>query len=57
MPHPPPPERPGPEECCQRGCERCIFVWYEEALERWKGQVGPEHAAAILQAQLSGKKA
>jgi Oxidoreductase-like protein, N-terminal len=31
---PVPPCEPTPEECCQRGCEPCIFDRYYEALER-----------------------
>jgi hypothetical protein len=36
---PKPPERPDDAECCQRGCCPCIFDYYQDALERWKGQV------------------
>ncbi|MGQ0657222.1 MAG: oxidoreductase-like domain-containing protein [Chromatiales bacterium] len=35
----PPPEPPAPGECCGRGCERCVWVYYEEALERWRQRV------------------
>ena len=37
--YPPCPEKPAPSECCGRGCERCVFVYYEEALERWENTV------------------
>jgi hypothetical protein len=33
---PPPPDRPEPYECCGRGCEPCIFDYYNNALERWR---------------------
>ncbi|GEM_PF-6338476 len=36
---PPRPKEPDPSHCCGRGCERCIFVYYEEALARWHKRV------------------
>lgn len=36
---PPRPQEPLPEECCGRGCERCVYVYYEEALQRWEEKV------------------
>ncbi len=36
---PKPPLKPDPAECCGRGCCPCIFDYYEDALERWKGRV------------------
>ncbi|MBI4005591.1 MAG: hypothetical protein HY356_02880 [Gammaproteobacteria bacterium] len=36
---PPPPQEPHPDECCGRGCERCVYVYYEEALQRWEEEV------------------
>jgi hypothetical protein len=42
---PPRPEEPLPGECCGRGCERCVYVYYEEALQRWEEKV------ALLKAQ------
>ncbi len=36
---PPKPVAPLPGECCERGCERCVFVYYEEALQRWEEKV------------------
>jgi hypothetical protein len=36
---PPRPEEPLPGECCGRGCERCVYVYYEEALQRWEEKV------------------
>jgi hypothetical protein len=36
---PPPPREPLPEECCGRGCERCVYVFYEEALQRWQDKI------------------
>jgi len=43
---PPPPTEPLPEECCGRGCEKCVYVYYENALQRWQ-----EKVAAILSEQ------
>lgn len=25
--------------CCRRGCDPCIFDYYERALERWEDRV------------------
>ncbi|MGA0605957.1 oxidoreductase-like domain-containing protein [Phenylobacterium sp. VNQ135] len=36
---PSPPREPAPEECCGRGCEPCIFDYYERALERWEARI------------------
>lgn len=36
---PPRPEEPLPGECCGRGCERCVYVYYEEALQRWEEKI------------------
>ena len=33
------PEAPLPGECCGRGCERCVYVYYEEAVRRWEERV------------------
>lgn len=38
-PRPTPPERPLPEDCCQSGCNPCVFDLYEEALERYEAQL------------------
>jgi len=35
---PAPPAAPDPRSCCQRGCERCVFVAYYEALGAWRQQ-------------------
>jgi len=32
-PPPPPPEKPLPPDCCDSGCERCVFEIYAEAVE------------------------
>lgn len=33
---PTPPERPGDNECCQSGCEPCIFDMYAEELQAYR---------------------
>ena len=38
-PRPDPPVPPSPDECCQSGCDPCVFDLYEEALERYKTQL------------------
>jgi uncharacterized protein YaeQ len=30
------PIEPDPSECCNRGCENCVYVYYEKALKRWQ---------------------
>ncbi|WP_061174741.1 oxidoreductase-like domain-containing protein [Caballeronia pedi] len=35
-PRPTPPERPLPEDCCQSGCDPCVFDLYQEALEGYR---------------------
>ena len=36
---PPPPEKPQPGECCERGCEKCVFDYYDEAYKRWQDRI------------------
>lgn len=36
---PPRPQEPDPSECCGRGCDPCIYDYYERALERWRRSV------------------
>jgi len=33
------PVEPDQAECCHRGCENCVFVYYEKALKRWEIKV------------------
>ena len=33
---PEPPEEPLPENCCERGCDRCVFIVYYEAIDDWR---------------------
>ncbi|MFZ1829420.1 MAG: oxidoreductase-like domain-containing protein [Candidatus Competibacteraceae bacterium] len=35
-PPPVPPKPPVPGECCERGCERCMWVYYYEAQQRYE---------------------
>lgn len=32
------PVKPNQEECCKRGCEPCIFDYYEIAVKRWQAE-------------------
>ena len=36
---PPKPVEPDPSECCGRGCENCVYVYYEKALKKWEEKV------------------
>ncbi len=33
---PPEPVPPAPGECCERGCDPCVFDYYEKARTRWE---------------------
>ena len=35
-PAPEPPRAPQSEDCCQSGCERCVYDLYWNALERYE---------------------
>jgi len=35
-----PPAPPVPGECCERGCDPCVWDYYERALERWRERHG-----------------
>jgi hypothetical protein len=30
------PEEPLPKDCCERGCDRCVFTVYYEAIDAWR---------------------
>jgi hypothetical protein len=36
---PEPPEEPLPENCCERGCDRCVFTVYYEAIDAWRRDI------------------
>lgn len=36
---PEPPRRPADEECCQSGCDPCVFDRYSEALEQYRAEL------------------
>jgi hypothetical protein len=38
-PRPQPPVRPGEEDCCKGGCDRCVFDLYDDALERYEAEL------------------
>jgi hypothetical protein len=38
-PRPAPPEPPLPDECCQSGCDPCVYDLYQEALDRYKAEL------------------
>jgi hypothetical protein len=39
---PEPPEEPLPENCCERGCDRCVFTVYYEAIDAWRRDIESE---------------
>ena len=48
-PRPEPPREPGTDECCQSGCDPCVFdlYWqayerYEQALTQWEARQAPQ---------------
>ncbi|HSR63923.1 MAG TPA: oxidoreductase-like domain-containing protein [Gammaproteobacteria bacterium] len=36
---PRPPDKPLEGECCGRGCEKCVFDYYDEAFRRWQNRI------------------
>lgn len=38
-PKPEPPREPEPTECCQSGCDPCIYDHYWQALERYEARL------------------
>jgi len=34
-----PPEEPLRESCCERGCDRCVYTVYYEAVDEWRREV------------------
>jgi hypothetical protein len=38
-PFPAPPRRPDEQSCCRRGCDPCIFDYFDRAMERWEERV------------------
>lgn len=43
------PDKPSPSECCDSGCENCVFDYYAEAVKRWEVEVEKiKKAAGIL---------
>jgi len=43
-PRPEPPVRPDRDDCCNGGCERCVFDLYEDALDRYREALAAWHA-------------
>ena len=33
------PTKPDPMECCRRGCDPCVFDYYDTAMVRWEARV------------------
>ncbi|MFJ5383786.1 oxidoreductase-like domain-containing protein, partial [Cupriavidus sp. CER94] len=38
-PKPLPPERPGDNECCQSGCDPCVFDFYNDEMDRYRQEL------------------
>ncbi|WP_061161949.1 oxidoreductase-like domain-containing protein [Caballeronia temeraria] len=38
-PRPSPPECPLPEDCCQSGCNPCVFDLYQDALDQYSADL------------------
>ncbi|MDR5838642.1 oxidoreductase-like domain-containing protein [Caballeronia sp. LZ034LL] len=49
-PRPTPPECPLPGDCCQSGCDPCVFDLYDEALARYRTELAAWEARHRLQA-------
>ncbi len=35
---PPKPQPPDPSDCCNSGCEPCVFELWEDAMDRWEAR-------------------
>jgi hypothetical protein len=62
-PRPSPPEQPSQDDCCQSGCNPCIFdLYYEEvgrwraALAEWEAREAARQAAAAKDGVKAGGK-
>ncbi|HET7162935.1 MAG TPA: oxidoreductase-like domain-containing protein [Rhodanobacteraceae bacterium] len=42
-PKPRPPEKPLPGDCCESGCEACVFTVYEEEMEDYAQRLEDWH--------------
>lgn len=42
-----PPQPPVPGECCERGCENCVWVFYYEAQRRYEAALQALAAAPV----------
>lgn len=54
------PTRPHEDECCNRGCDPCIFDYYDRAIERWSERVrklGADPDAILAEAEKSSHQA
>ncbi len=38
-PKPLPPDRPGDNECCQSGCDPCVFDFYNDEMDRYRQEL------------------
>jgi hypothetical protein len=47
-PRPLPPRRPRLEECCDRGCDPCVFDVYDAALDRYRSELRAWEARQAL---------
>ncbi len=36
---PPKPTPPEPYECCERGCDPCVYDYYAKSLARWEKRI------------------
>jgi len=51
-PMPLPPQKPAPAECCEAGCERCVFDLYAEALQSYQRELAAWRARQTGPSQL-----
>lgn len=52
-----PPVAPAAEECCGRGCERCVWTYYYEALTKYQAGANNAGAAAPVDAAAAAASA
>lgn len=52
-PKPLPPERPGDNECCQSGCDPCVFDFYNDEMDRYRQELKAWEARQAAHAGVS----
>jgi hypothetical protein len=55
-PRPTPPEQPDPAECCQSGCDPCVFDVYQDEVTRYRARLAAWEARHATPPKPHGKR-